>query len=209
MPDDWYKSNYTVEPTVGTADDTNPYVRYVSATSVESANVTYRSMISADVTDGAVTDDEWSMDGIGTLDFKVLDQPDVIATVDVKVKQLPHLTQIRFVPPSAMGENSNWFSGDPYYNFGDIVQDKEGSYWICVRPADKATKKSKTHWISFNIVKDNFEEYENGDATLVLPDKLGDKAGSEEFIPDFLQFLKAISPGLIVKNDNKGRPYRE
>ena len=211
LPDDWYKSSYTVEPTIGQAiDPSNPYVRYVSASSAASANVTYRSMISADVTADSVTNHSWSKDGIGTLDFKVVSgQPDVVATVDVDVKQLPHLRQIRFVPPSAMPENSSWFTGDPFYQFGDIVKDvQEGTYWICARPADKAAKKSTTHWVSFSmsyIEGVNFKKCtKKGKATLVLPNDLGDKTGSEEFVPDFLQFLKAISPGLT---GNDGATY--
>ena len=204
LPDGWYQDGYTVEPTVGTVEnEADPYVRYVSANSALSAYVTYMSMISGDVT-GEAKDDSWSLDGIGKLKFTVSDQPDVYATVDVDVQQLPHLRQIRFVPPSALGENSSWFTGDPFYNFGDVVQDASGAYWICVRPADKPAKKSTTHWISFNMANDNFKECtKSGKAKLVLPDNLGDKTGSEEFIPDFVQFLKAISPGITVNGDKE------
>ena len=207
LPDGWYQNGYTVEPTVGTIEnEADPYVRYVSANSALSAYVTYKSMISGDVT-GEAKDDSWSLDGIGKLKFTVSDQPDVYATVDVDVQQLPHLRQIRFVSPSALGENSNWFTGDPFYNFGDVVKDANGAYWICVRPADKTAKKSTTHWISFNMANNNFKECtKTGKGKLVLPDKLGDKTGSEEFIPDFVQFLNAISPGIT---DKIGATYEE
>lgn len=200
LPDNWYENDYTVEPIVGVkVDESNPYVRYVSVTDAEEAYATYKSMISEDLT-GEAKNDAWKMDGIGSLNFKVSDQSDVIATVDVSVQQLPHLTQIRFVPASALGDNSSWFSGDPYYQFGDIVRDSQGAYWICARPASKAASKSTTHWISFNLVDGNFKEYKkDGYATLILPDTLGNKSGSEKNIVNFFELLSAL--GKIQRNE--------
>ena len=198
LPNDWYKSDYTVEPTVGKViDASNPYVRYVPVSSVEEADKMYKSMISGNVT-GSVTGDVWTKDGIGTLTFTVKNQLDVTATVDVKVNQLPHLTQIRFVPPSVIGENGSSFT--PYYHFGDVVKLKaDNSFWICVRPTNSVLGKNLSHWVSLRTngsgveTNPNFKTYitKKGE-TLTLPYDLGGKSGSEEHICDFFYLYKAL-----------------
>ena len=194
LSNDWYKNTYTEEPIVGTVKDaSNPYVRYVAVNNAEEAYAAYKSMVSEDLT-GSAKPDQWRMEGIGSLTFTINNQSDLIATVGVNVLQMPHLTEIRFVPASSMGDNSSLFTGDPYYQFGDIVQDtQEGTYWICARPASKAASKSTTHWISFNTVDGNFKEYEKAEyEKLTLPDDLGNKSKSEEHILNFLKYLKSI-----------------
>ena len=204
LPDDWYKNTYTVEPTIGTVkDEANPYVRYVAVSDSADAYTVYKSMVSEDLT-GTVKDETWVKDGIGSLAFKVVkNQADLIATVDVNVQQMPHLKQICFVSATAMPDNSGWFSGEPYYQFGDVVKDTgDGTYWFCARPANKAAGKSTTHWVSFNIPDTNFKEYEKaGYAKLTLPDALGNKAKSEEHILNFMKLLYAVNKG--SENDLK------
>ena len=204
LPNDWYKNTYTVEPTIGTVkDEANPYVRYVAVSDSADAYTVYKSMVSEDLT-GTVKDETWIKDGIGSLAFKVVkNQADLIATVDVNVQQMPHLKQICFVPASALPDNSGWFSGDPYYQFGDVVKDTgDDTYWFCARPANKAAGKSTTHWVSFNIPDTNFKEYEKaGYAKLTLPDALGNKAKSEEHILNFMKLLYAVNNG--SENDLK------
>ena len=212
LPNDWYKADYTVEPTVGKViDSSNPYVRYVAVNSIEEADKEYKSMFSGDVT-GTVKDDTWTKDGIGTLTFTVKNQPDVTATVDVNVQQLPHLTQIRFVPPSVIGENSNFKS---YYHFGDVVRLKaDNSYWICVRPTSSADGKNLSHWVSFGMnasnaqVNPNFKTYTKSGVTLTLPYSLGDKSNSEKHIPDFFNLYKALHENLrtIIEQNQGIRP---
>lgn len=155
LPDNWYKPNFTVEPTLGIVNDSNnPYVRYVIVSDAEEATQLYSYMVS-DVHSPEFNQKSWSMEGIGSMNFTVQNASDVIATVDVNVQQLPHLTQIRYVPASALGDNgynSKW--GKPYYQFGDVVsveEDGQTNYWICVRPASKLFNKGQSHWMSFNL----------------------------------------------------------
>jgi hypothetical protein len=61
---------------------------------------------------------------------------------------MPGLRQLRFVPESVVGENS--FDGEPYYHVGDLVKDKKGIYWICVRPAGGPLKKDNAYFVSFD-----------------------------------------------------------
>ena len=204
LPNDWYKADYTVEPTVGEAhDSSNPYVRYVAVSSIEEADETYKSMISGNVT-GTVKDDTWTKDGIGTLSFKVQNQPDVTATVDVNVQQLPHLRQIRFVPPSVVGDNANFKS---YYHFGDVVKLKtDGSYWICVRPTNSTAGKKLSQWVSFYANTNagdntNFKTYTKSGRSLTMPYALGNKSNSEKHIPDFFSLYKALKENYRTNDD--------
>ena len=204
LPNDWYKADYTVEPIVGEAhDSSNPYVRYVAVSSIEEADETYKSMISGNVT-GTVKDDTWTKDGIGTLSFKVQNQPDVTATVDVNVQQLPHLRQIRFVPPSVVGDNANFKS---YYHFGDVVKLKtDGSYWICVRPTNSTAGKKLSQWVSFYANTNagdntNFKTYTKSGRSLTMPYALGNKSNSEKHIPDFFSLYKALKENYRTNDD--------
>ena len=204
LPNDWYKADYTVEPTVGEAhDSSNPYVRYVAVSSIEEADEAYKSMISGNVT-GTVKDDTWTKDGIGTLTFTVKNQPDVTATVDVNVQQLPHLRQIRFVPPSVVGDNANFKS---YYHFGDVVKLKtDGSYWICVRPTNSTAGKKLSQWVSFYANTNagdntNFKTYTKSGRSLTMPYALGNKSNSEKHIPDFFSLYKALKENYRTNDD--------
>ena len=204
LPNDWYKADYTVEPTVGEAhDSSNPYVRYVAVSSIEEADEAYKSMISGNVT-GTVKDDTWTKDGIGTLSFTVQNQPDVTATVDVNVQQLPHLRQIRFVPPSVVGDNANFKS---YYHFGDVVKLKtDGSYWICVRPTNSTAGKKLSQWVSFYANTNagdntNFKTYTKSGRSLTMPYALGNKSNSEKHIPDFFSLYKALKENYRTNDD--------
>ena len=160
-------------------------------------------MISGNVT-GTVKDDTWTKDGIGTLTFTVKNQPDVTATVDVNVQQLPHLRQIRFVPPSVVGDNANFKS---YYHFGDVVKLKtDGSYWICVRPTNSTAGKKLSQWVSFYANTNagdntNFKTYTKSGRSLTMPYALGNKSNSEKHIPDFFSLYKALKENYRTNDD--------
>ena len=154
LPDNWFSSSYTEEPTIGTVKDAaTPFVRYIAVSSKEEAINKYKSFAANGIADNA-TSASTTIEGVGSYNFQLLDQSDVFATLDVNIKQQPHLTQIRFVPPGTLGNNAT-FEGEPYYNFGDVVALKEGgnniSYWICVRPCSNMSEKGRSHWMSFQL----------------------------------------------------------
>lgn len=210
LPANWNESDYTVEPTIGTAiNSATPHIRYVSTSSVEEADRKFRSMISSTVS-GTANSNEWKMEGVGELKFNVVDQPDLYATLDVKVKQLPHLEQICFVPVSVLGENGLSLGGKPYYQFGDVVSIMEpgrsdSTYWVCVRPASESQKLRKTHWCSFQMVpmtnaenqankKANFITFSKNGNTITLPTKLGsNKSKTEEQVQNFFNVLRILA----------------
>jgi hypothetical protein len=73
------------------------------------------------------------------------------ATVDVSIRQLPHLQRIIY-REGGEGTNAS-FPGKAYYRFGDVVSKAVGldiEYWICVRPAFGPEKKGDSHWVCLN-----------------------------------------------------------
>ncbi len=181
LPDNW-NNGYTAEPTIGQeASEGNPYVRLVATSSVEDACRYYQFMTSQK-SDGTLTSDIWTHDDIGTLKFTAENQTDLYATVDVDVKQLPHLTQIRFVPATALGDNAKSY----WYMPGDIIKqenpNEEPTYWMCVRPCIEGSK-GRSHWCTFQLnsttqKNPNFAEFEGKTyGKLTLPTKLAKSQG--------------------------------
>ena len=100
----------------------------------------------------------WTGEGIGSLTFRRVNTTDCYATLDVKLQQMPSLTQVRFVPESAIGSNAT-FSGESYYRAGDVVEDKKGLIWICVRPSSGPEKKEYAYFVTFDLDKKALKTY--------------------------------------------------
>ena len=207
LPDNWYANNYTVEPLVGTVvDASTPFVRYIPVLDKAEAIAKYNSFSGKIISQDA-TSDSWNVEGVGSMNFQAQNQSDVFATLDVNIKQQPHLTQIRFVPESAMGSNSS-IKGKPYYSFGDIVYTEEGkkggkrTYWICVRPCSRRQGKGMSHWMSFQLNdygsnktdgvasgNVNFTNFTKNKVEYYLPTKLGNESGSLEHLQNLFKLL--------------------
>ena len=210
LPDNWYANNYTVEPTVGTVNDqSTPFVRYVPVHDKDEAIAKYNSIADKVIPENS-TSATFNIENVGSVKFNVLDQADVTATLDLNIKQQPHLTQIRFVPASAMGDNAS-FDGEPFYTFGDIVKVKEGTrywtYWVCVRPCSRKEKKSTSHWMSFNLNDWDWTEKlgipknslnikkitKKGCEDYFVPTQLGNESGSREHMQNLFKLLYILS----------------
>ncbi len=191
LPSNWNSSSYVVNaPTVGQPlEEANPYsVRLVATSSVEEAYREYCSYVGKS-TDGSPTSDTWQMDGIGSVSFTPNNESALYATVKVNIKQLPSLQEIRFVPASALGDNDG--DVEYYYSFGDVIQDQNGAYWVCVRPANKSLKLGQSHWCTFHLEESNFKNVETG---LTVPTGLAkNQAKSETMVANFLNLLRIIA----------------
>ena len=206
LPDNW--SSATFEPTVGyVLDAAKPYVRSIAVENASEAAAVYANLTDKDY-NASLTSDSWSLEGVGSLTYKLENKSDVIATIDCQLKQVPHLTQLRLVKSDALGENaSSSFKGEAYYNFGDVIYDtKEKSYWICVRPALQNVK-GDSHWFSFNLQESNYKVYEaNAKKDLkrtVVPTELGKNV---EMMGYLMNLLSVISnPDACADYFQKGR----
>lgn len=195
LPDNWKNSSFTVEPTLGKVlDETNPFVRTIASNSQQEAIDLFKGFTGCKISDGA-TSQSWSKEGVGSFMLKMTNKDGVFATIDINMPQMPHLTQLRFVDKSLLGENSS--KDKPYYHIGDVVkvtENDEVSYWTCVRCCDNAHDKHKTHWISFQLGKNNYKTYDQTDkkAQMIVPTKLGYNSDTERMLKYATEFFGAI-----------------
>jgi hypothetical protein len=155
LPNNWKTA--TFEPKAGKVlDQSQPRVRTIAVNNAAEAVARYNSLTGKDLP-ATTTSDTYTVKDVGTLQLNV-GGAGTIATIDVDVKQMPQLAQLRLVSAADMGENGH-FSGEPYYSFGDVVRDNDGCYWICVRPAYSPNGKEDTHWMSFHLIDKNIKTY--------------------------------------------------
>ena len=143
LPDNWESTTFT--PAEGVAvSEAESDIRNVVSTGADHAKSYFLSI----VPDLGLNGDTWSHEGVGTLTFRALNEENCYAVIDVNLVQMPGLKELRFVPEAVVGENS--FSGEPYYRVGDVIKDKKGIYWICVRPSGGPLKKDYAYFVSFD-----------------------------------------------------------
>ncbi len=222
LPSNWNSDTYTVTPTVGDVNnDANPHVRYVVTTSQAEADRIYRSYLSKDVT-GTPSNDTWKMDGIGSMQFKLENDPNLFATLRVNVQQLPTLEEIRFVSEDALGSNGLIKPTGTYYSFGDVVcqviTDSKGNvtptFWVCTRPCCMSPRRRQSHWCSFQLVpagdknQQNFicTTNEDDDNNSYLPTLLGlKKSDAEQQVQNFFNVLRLMAnPNVALSKDYTG-----
>jgi len=159
LPSNW--QSYTAEPTYGYAvDASNPYVRTVYIGDIIEAEDCFRSL--GGTIESGQASATYTAGNISYV-YTVKNQSDLLATIDCSVPQVPHLTQIRFVPSEVQEENGlfgfSWpkdkSQDDIYYSFGDIIEYQD-VYWVCVRPAIQGVKH-KTHWMAIGA-RQNIQE---------------------------------------------------
>ena len=143
LPDNWESTTFT--PAEGVpVDEANTDTRNVISTGADQAKSYFLSI----VPDEGLNGDSWSHDGVGTLTYRAVNEANCYAVIDVNLVQMPGLKQLRFVPESVVGENK--WQGTPYYGVGDVVKDKKGIYWICVRPSGGPLGKDNAYFVSFD-----------------------------------------------------------
>ena len=186
LPNNWKTA--TFEPKAGKVlDASQPHVRTIAVNNAAEAVVRYNSLTGKDLPATTITD-TYKVDGVGTLQLNV-GGAGTIATIDVDVKQMPQLAQLRFVSVADMGENGH-FKGEPYYRFGDVVRDNDGCYWICVRPAYSPNGKEDTHWMSFQLTDKNIKTYtKKGCQSQKYPVDLGVQKEKMQYLAQLMAIL--------------------
>ena len=160
LTNDWASKTY--EPTVGVPSENNNNTRIVVVTSLDEAKTKFASLSGAGVSElgGELT---VSQGGVGRLTWTPSKAgAQNLAEVAVDTKLIPHLQKIVYCTEDQVGVNglfSTDVDGTAYYRLGDVVEDQDGYYWICVRPSFKQGDKGKSHWINI------FNASENGKST--------------------------------------------
>ena len=162
LPDNWENTTFT--PAEGVpVDEANTDTRNVISTGADQAKSYFLSI----VPDEGLSGDSWSHDGVGTLTYRAVNEANCYAVIDVNLVQMPGLKQLRFVPESVVGENK--WQGTPYYGVGDVVKDKKGIYWICVRPSGGPLAKDNAYFVSFDksLIKTTEQKQDIYEATII------------------------------------------
>ena len=143
LPDNWESTTFT--PAEGVpVDEANTDVRNVISIGADQAKSYFLSI----VPDEGLNGDTWSHEGVGSLSYRAVKEDNCYAVIDVNLLQMPGLKQLRFVPETVVGDNK--WQGTPYYAVGDVVKDKKGIYWICVRPSGGPLAKDNAYFVSFD-----------------------------------------------------------
>ena len=150
---DW--ASQTLEPAVGRPVEGNSSVRMVAVVDEKEALDFYNGLTGQHLAEGT-TGNTWTYPGIGALSYEKRNEADCYAVVDVDIRQIPTLKQVKLVPSSVLGDNA---ADEAYYSFGDVIYDtRDGSYWVCGRPASPKFGKDKSWWFSFDIPDANVKK---------------------------------------------------
>ena len=149
LTDNWQSKTY--EPTIGVPSENNANTRLVVVSTLEEAQKKFSAL--ADV-DPSRLNAELTINqpGVGKLEWIPSKQgAQNLAEVTVNTKLIPTLQKIVYCTHEQTGLNGSIFgtsfAGTAYYRLGDVVQDDQGYYWVCVRPSFEPDK-GKSHWIN-------------------------------------------------------------
>lgn len=158
LANDWQSQQY--EPTIGVASTNQPNVRIVLVNDLAEAKAHFGSM--ADLAPDAIGQSATvSTEGMGTLTWNLSAAgAKNLATVDVNIRQIPHLERIVYCTPEQSPDNASTF-GTAYFRLGDVVVDKDGYYWVCVRPAFSGVK-DKSYWMNIINAAESGRDTESG-----------------------------------------------
>ena len=189
--DDWASKTY--EPTIGVESKNDANTRVVVVANIDYARMNFSSISGIDPNMLSSTQSR-TIDGVGTITWTPSAKgANNLATVDVNTKLIPHLSKIVYCTTDQVGANGSDFDGTAYFRFGDVIEDSEGYYWVCVKPAfgTGSSPQQQGYWINIlnrdkengkssngvvpdipkgNICRDYDEKY-NGN-TILLPTKL-------------------------------------
>ena len=150
---DW--ASQTLEPAVGRPVEGNTSVHMVAVADEKEALDFYNGLTGQHLAEGT-TGNTWTYPGIGSLSYEKRNEADCFAVIDVDIRQIPTLKQVKLVPSSVLGDNA---ADEAYYSFGDVIYDtRDGSYWVCGRPASPKFGKDKSWWFSFDIPDANVKK---------------------------------------------------
>jgi len=143
---DW--KQHTYEPTEGDVlDASTPLVRSIQADTQEEADKYAVSCLNTLGIDYEKPSGfRYSDAAVGTVEYNHSTEPNTFATIDVDIRQMPALRQIRLV--KELPHNAN---DKPYYQVGDIIKYKNRNY-VC---ATEHGYKEKAVFVTFNDQEDH------------------------------------------------------
>jgi len=185
----------TFEPTIGEPMEGEDGARVVILPDVEAAAAHFAAIVDADVTE-ATTTYTYQHDAVGRLTYTKSTDGKSLATVDVDIKQIPHLQKIVYMTADQLGTNATK-DGVPYYSFGDVIMrqrsDGVDEYWICIQPAFTPQGSNEVIWASVSpLPSENIFKYTSnkGNHDYSIPTGLGN---NKEYIKNLAELIYAMS----------------
>ena len=158
----WQNKSYDV--TIGLQSDNDPGARLIIVSDLDEARVNFASIAGCapDDLNGSKT---VSAGNYGSMTWNISEQgaPN-IATVDVK-SPLFKMTKLIYCTEEQAPDNASNITGNCWYRLGDVVEDEDGFYWVCVQPSFLGKKNNDSYWV--NIF--NAAESGRGENTGKLP----------------------------------------
>ena len=170
LPDDWAKK--TFEPAVGVVSENNANTRIVVVADLDEAKTKFAGL--ADVaTNQLGSEYTVSQSGVGKMTWTPSKAgAQNLAEVIVDTKLIPRLQKIIYCTSEQVGVNGLFSSnvkGTAYYRLGDVVEDKDGYYWVCVRPSFEQNDKGDSHWINIYNASESGKNQDEGKIHYILP----------------------------------------
>jgi hypothetical protein len=198
--------NKTFEPTIGEAESGNSTVRVVAMPDVEAAAAHFASIVDADVQE-ATPAYTYQHDAVGTLTYTKSTDGKSLATVNVNIKQIPHLQQIVYKTVEQMGTNAV-SDGVPYYSFGDVVSrvrsDGVKEHWMCIQAPFTKQGSTEAVWATVSeLPQQHVWVYDaSNEFHYQVPFNIGNE---KEYMKDLAEMLYAIcNPDKWEENIQQG-----
>ena len=147
----WQSKSFDV--TIGLQSDNDPAARLIIVSDLDEAKASFASIAgcSPEELNGSKT---ISAGNYGSMTWNI-SEPGApnIATVEVK-SPLLKITKLIYCTEEQSPDNAANITGNCYYRLGDVVEDTDGFYWVCVRPSFLGKKNNDSYWVNiFNAAE--------------------------------------------------------
>jgi hypothetical protein len=147
----WQNKSYDV--TIGLQSDNDPGARLIIVSDLDEARANFASLAGCapDDLNGSKT---VSAGNYGSMTWNISEQgaPN-IATVEVK-SPLFKMTKLIYCTEEQAPDNASNITGNCWYRLGDVVEDEDGFYWVCVQPSFLGKKNNDSYWVNiFNAAE--------------------------------------------------------
>ena len=158
----WQNKSYDV--TIGLQSDNDPGARLIIVSNLDDAKANFSSIAGCAPEELNATKTV-SAGNYGSMTWNI-SEPGApnIATVEVK-SPLFKMTKLIYCTEEQSPDNASNITGNCWYRLGDVVEDADGFYWVCVQPSFLGKKNNDSYWV--NIF--NAAESGRGENTGKLP----------------------------------------
>ena len=192
---DYESKNF--EPTIGEPLDGQQTVRVVVVPDAEAAAASFAAIVDADV-NASTSSYTYQNDAVGTLSYQKSTDGKSLATVDVSIKQIPHLQRIVYRTGEQQGTNAA--TGVAYYTPGDVIsrtraEDGVTEYWVCIQAPFLLQGNEECIWATLSQLpaKNIFTYKGSNGKTYKLPTGIGNNK----------EYMKNLSELVFAVNHNK------